>query len=198
MVEGDKLVRKAAIGLPQNAPIEYHLGAGLIGKAAQRKHLQHLNQVPADFWRLEAGLGSALPGELVFVPLWVDHKLKGIIELASFQPFSEAALALLQTVEDNIAVALDASLIQEANNLLLTQVQEQKKVLEDQQNYLRETNEELTRQTEALQASEEEMRVQEEELRQVNAELEDRNEAMESARQALASKARELELTSKY
>ncbi|MDQ1088236.1 response regulator [Siphonobacter sp. SORGH_AS_1065] len=198
VVEGDKLLRKAAIGLPQNAPIEYLLGAGLIGKAAQRKHLQHLNQVPADFWRLEAGLGSALPGELVFVPLWVDHKLKGIIELASFQPFSEAALALLQTVEDNIAVALDASLIQEANNLLLTQVQEQKKVLEDQQNYLRETNEELTRQTEALQASEEEMRVQEEELRQVNAELEERNEAMESARQALASKARELEMTSKY
>ncbi len=198
VVNEKTLVRKAAIGLPQNTPGEYSMGAGLIGKAAQDKQLQHLVNIPSTFWHLEAGLGSALPKELIFLPLWVDNSLKGVIELASFQPFTEASLALLKTVGDNIAVALDASLIQEANNLLLTQVQKQKKELEDQQNSLRETNEELTRQAEALQASEEEMRVQEEELRQVNAELEERNEAMEAARQALAIKARELEMTSKY
>ncbi len=198
IVQGDELVRQASLGLPDHAPQTYPLEAGLLGNAAKSKRIHRITNVPEHFWQLTSGLGASRPGEVVFVPLRVDGQLKGMLELASFQPFSEASISLLETVANNISVALDASLTQEANNLLLSQVQEQKKVLEDQQNYLRETNEELTRQTEALQASEEEMRVQEEELRQVNAELEERNEAMESARQALAAKARELEMTSKY
>lgn len=196
--EQKRLDLNAFVALPAKVPQSYGLQEGLVGQAAMDREIVVTNHVPADYWTISSGSGRAVAGQLIFAPLWYKKELKGVVELASFQPLSSAQLDFLQTVSNNIAIALNSADARKKVNRLLEQVQDQKEALEHQQEELRQSNEELTRQAEILQASEEELKVQEEELRQINAELEEKNEAVEVGRQTLALKARELEETGRY
>ncbi|MVM34801.1 response regulator [Spirosoma sp. HMF4905] len=193
-----RLQLSASVALPVNTPQSYAIGESLVGQAATQRELSVINHVPTTFWAIQSGAGQAVPGQVVCVPLWYGTELKGVIELASFQPLTDNHLTLLKDAANDIAIALSTVQARQRMSQLLQQVQQQKAILENQQEELRQTNEELTLQAESLQASEEELRVQEEELRQTNAELEERNEAIEVTRQALVSQARELEEASKY
>ncbi|GAB3925647.1 response regulator [Larkinella terrae] len=196
--EKQLLELNASVAFPATAPRAYVLDEGLVGQAATGAELVITDHVPAGFWAIQSGSGNAVPGQVICVPLWYKKELKGVIELATFQPLTPAQIGLLKSVDNNIAIALNAADARKRVNRLLEQVQEQKETLENQQEELRQSNEELTRQAEILQASEEELKVQEEELRQINAELEEKNEAVEVGRQSLALKARELEATGQY
>ncbi|MFC5410547.1 response regulator [Larkinella bovis] len=196
--ERQQLELNASVALPTQVSKTYALREGLVGEAAMNRDLTVINHVPAGYWSIQSGSGKAAAGQLVFVPLWYKKEIKGLIELAVFQPLNPAQLEFLQTISNNIAIALNANDARRKVNRLLEQVQDQKASLENQQEELRQSNEELIRQAEILQASEEELKVHEEELRQINAELEEKNEAVEVARQALANKARELEETGRY
>ncbi|MVM37334.1 response regulator [Spirosoma sp. HMF3257] len=193
-----ELQLSASVALPADAPRSFAIGESLVGQAATKREISVINAVPTAYWALQSGTGQATPGQVVFVPLWYGNELKGVIELANFQQFTESHLALLKDVASDIAIALSTVQARHRMSQLLQQVQQQKAILENQQEELRQTNEELTLQAESLQASEEELRVQEEELRQTNTELEERNEAIEVTRQTLLSQARELEEASKY
>ncbi|PSL31925.1 response regulator [Chitinophaga ginsengisoli] len=188
----------AGIALPANVKQEYALEEGITGYAATKKELTVIENVPADYWHIEAGSGSALPGSIVCVPLWHHEALMGMIELVVFGEVSPAMLELLRSSSNAIAVAVNAADARTRIMQLLERVQEQKETLETQQEELRQSNEELTRQSEILQASEEELRVQEEELRQVNDEMGVQNNALEMAREELSEKAKELEQSSRY
>ncbi|QDK79744.1 response regulator [Spirosoma sp. KCTC 42546] len=193
-----RLKLSASVALPATAPKSYALGENLVGQAATRREISVINDVPISYWPIQSGTGEAVAGQVVCVPLWYGNELKGVMELAFFQPSTNNHLTLLIDVASDIAIALSTVQARQRMSQLLQQVQQQKAILENQQEELRQTNEELTLQAESLQASEEELRVQEEELRQTNTELEERNEAIEITRQTLISQARELEEASRY
>ena len=188
----------ASVALPGHSQRIYALGEGLVGQAAMVRTLTVVNDIPLNFWEIQAGSSKARPGQVVFLPLWYNKSLKGVMELATFRPLGDQALLLLTSVANNIAVAINAADDHEKVRALLQQVQEQKEELENQQDILQQSNDELTRQAEVLQVSERELMVQEEELRQINSELRERNKAVESAQQELTNKARELEESSKF
>ncbi|MCF6407012.1 response regulator [Chitinophaga filiformis] len=188
----------AGVALPANIKREYALEEGITGYAATKKELTVIENVPASYWNIEAGSGSALPGAIVCLPLWHNDALMGVIELVVFDGVNPAMLELLRTSSNAIAVAFNAADARTRVMQLLERVQEQKETLETQQEELRQSNEELTRQSEILQTSEEELRVQEEELRQVNDEMSVQNKALEMAREELSEKAKELEQSSRY
>ncbi|WP_276132168.1 response regulator [Polluticoccus soli] len=196
--ERQELVMRAAASLPGDALRRYKIGEGLVGHAATVREMLITKNVPGSYWKLQSAAGGLQPGEILCLPLVTNSELKGVLEIANFQSFTPSQIQLVDSVSDNIAIAINAADARDKVMVLLAQVQEQKVHLQNQQEELRQTNEELTRQAEVLQASEEELRVQEEELRQINAELEEKNEAVEVSRRALANKARELEITSKY
>ena len=193
-----RLEMKASASLPAGVKTIYNIGEGLIGQAANFNEAVVTKNIPAEYWTLQSAAGNALPGEVICLPLRLNKELKGVLEIARFGRFTPADVDLLNTIGDNIAMAISSTDAREKVMALLEQVQEQKIHLQNQQEELRQTNEELTRQAETLQASEEELRVQEEELRQMNVELEEKNEAVEISRRALSNKARELEITGKY
>jgi signal transduction histidine kinase/CheY-like chemotaxis protein/CHASE3 domain sensor protein len=196
--ESHNLQLNASVALPGHIQKTYELGEGLVGQAAMGRTLTVVNDVPLNFWEVQAGSSKAQPGQVIFLPLWYNKALKGVMELATFRPLGEQALLLLTSVANNIAVAINAADDHEKVLNLLEQVQEQKEALENQQDILQQSNSELTRQAEVLQASERELMVQEEELRQINSELRERNKAVENAQQELTKKARELEVSSKF
>jgi len=174
------------------------LSHSLASNAGRSREITLVKNIPSDFWSIESPLGNTLPGEIAYIPLLLHGVLKGMIELATFNSFTNEQVNLLHVVADNIVVSLNSAQSREEVEALLKQLQHQKDELINQQEELHKANEELSRQTEILQQSEEELREREQELRQTNEELLERNEAVELARQSLLLQANELEDANKY
>lgn len=188
----------SAVSMPASIPAIVAMNDGFLGDAANNRNIRVIHDLPATYWQLGSASGHAAPGSIVLVPLRMEKELLGVIELATFKVVTPLQLRLLELLEKDISVAVNAANVRGKVLTLLRQVQEQKEILISQQEELRQSNEELSRQSEVLQASEEELRVQEEEMRQVNAEITEKNKALEAARGALALKATELESSSRY
>ncbi len=191
---------------------EFSLGEGLVGQAALEKKRICLSPCPRDYFTIRSGLGSAPPTLVVAHPLLRGDKVKGVVEIGAFREFSEKELLFLETVSENIAVAVDSAQSRAKMAALLDRSQRQAEELEVQQEELRQTNEELEHQTRALTESEKLLRAQQVELEITNRELKERSEDLrrqkdevveksreiESARHLIEIKASELEVTSKY
>ncbi len=175
--ERQVLIPVHAIGLEKNEIPEFLLGDGLGGKAASSLRVEVIDCLPDDYYRIKGGLGEAKPKNVVFVPLVIDQKLIGMMELASFTAIDEELLTLFEIMAHPIAV--NAA-----------------RVWSNQR--LEETLSEVQTQADALRASEEELRVHEEELRQLNTELSAQNDALEENRHALAAHAERLATGTKY
>jgi len=163
---------------------EFHLGEGLVGQAALEKERILLTRVPDDYIQVSSGLGEAPPENIVVLPVTFEGEVKAVVELASFNRFSNTHLAFLEQLTESIGIVLNTIEANTRTERLLEQSQSLAKELQSQQDELQQTNEEL----------EEKARL----LAQQNVEVERKNREVEQARQALEEKARQLALTSKY
>ncbi|MBE9599181.1 response regulator [Pedobacter sp. MC2016-24] len=184
---------------------EYFLGEGLIGQAAAEKQSKILENIPADYIKINSGLGDTPPTCIFVLPIVFEDEAIAVIELGLSHAPDKSALLFLETITESIGVGVNSAVARVKLRALFEQTQQQAEELESQQEELRTTNEELVYKSEQLQASEEELRVQQEELRQTNAELEEkaqqleeRNIAVNQAKEAMSLKAEELEISSKY
>ncbi|MBW3564238.1 MAG: HAMP domain-containing protein [Acidobacteria bacterium] len=196
----------------KNLSRHYDLGEGLVGQAAVEKQRILITQVPHDYVRISSALGEAIPLNLVLLPIVFEGTVMGVIELASFERFSENDLAFLDQLADGVGVVLNAIAANMRTEELLAQSQSLAEELQVQQEELTETNQRLEEQAKSLQASEELLKTQQEELQQTNEELEEKahllqqqneeverkNREVEEGRRQLEEKARQLALTSKY
>jgi CheY-like chemotaxis protein len=156
----------------------YKLGEGLVGQAARERKPIMLTPVPDDYVRIHSGTGEAVPRAVVALPIVSKNSLLGVLELASFTPFTGPRELLLRDVVPVVALSLE-NLNRAVRTLeLLEQTQRQtsdlrvaEEELRTQQEELRATNEQLQGQSQRLAASEEELRVQADELQRSNADL---------------------------
>lgn len=176
----------------------YRLGESLVGGAAQRQDIFEVSDVPTDYFSLSSSLGEAQPRCLVFVPLYFETKLIGVIELAAFRSLENQEKELLEQLQDRIATLLSSAISRERQQELLEETQRQAEELQTQQEELRSSNEELEQQTSALQSSQERLQSQQEELRQINEELEAQAKTLEDQRENLNERNRALEAASRY
>jgi signal transduction histidine kinase/CheY-like chemotaxis protein/CHASE3 domain sensor protein len=181
------------------------LGEGLVGQVAVEKKPRLIKDVPADYIKVNSGLGQIKPGFLFLMPITFESHTIAVVELGFLAKPQENKLQLIKNISENIGIALNSALAHVQLQSLLEQTQQQAEELEAQQEELRTTNEELLQKSEELQASEEELRVQQEELQQTNAELEEkaqlleeRNVLINEAKEAISLKAEELAMSSKY
>jgi HAMP domain-containing protein/signal transduction histidine kinase/CheY-like chemotaxis protein len=156
---------------------ELGLGEGLVGQVALEKERILLTNVPKNYTRIKSGLGQASPKNVIVLPVLFETKIKAVIELASFEPFSEIHLDFLEQLTESIGIVLNTIETNSRTEELLAQSQS----LTDE---LRLTNEEL--QDKAL------LLVKQKE------EVEAKNNEVEEARSSLEEKAKQLQLTSKY
>ena len=203
----------------KNLANQFRVGEGLVGQCALEKQRILLTNVPGDYIRISSGLGEALPLNIVVLPLLFESEVKGVMELASLERFSELQLTLLEEVSSSIGVMLNAIDADIQTQNLLEQSQQLAEELRNQQEELLQSNQLLEEKTQSLQESEfvlqqqqEELQQSNEELQQLNEELEEKAELLESqkqqverknqeierARQALEEQARQLALSSKY
>ncbi len=203
----------------KNVSNRFRLGEGLVGQAALERKPILLTQAPGDYVRIASGLGEAAPVNIVVLPVLFEGVVLGVVELGSFQPFTEVHRAFLEQISESIGVSLNAILgasrtgeLLAESQRLAAELQEKQEELQAQQEELRQTNAELEEQAASLKASEELLQTQQEELQQTNAELEEKatllaeqnrsieikNSEIETARQALEERAEQLAMSSRY
>src|SRR5216110_2106683 len=160
------------------------LGQGLVGQCAVEQQRILLRDVPHSYSRIGSGLGSAVPTNVVVLPVVFEGDTKAVIELASLYPFPPTHLAFLEQLTQSIGVVLNTIEATMRTENLLEQSQQLTLELQTRQTELQRTNEELA--SKAKQLAEQ------------NVEVERKNNEVEQARRALEEKAAELALTSKY
>ena len=187
-------------------------GEGLVGQAAVEGNIISITNIPEDYIRINSSFGDSPPRNIAAVPFIFENTVKGVIELGSFEEFSDEKLDFLRDISNFIAIAFHTIQNQARLKELLDQTQRQAAQLQVQEEELRAANEELEEQTRSLRLSEEKLKQQQEELEVVNEELEEKNDslekqqgqitqknqALEETRRELEKRARELEVTGKY
>ncbi|RED30451.1 response regulator [Paenibacillus sp. VMFN-D1] len=194
------------------------IGEGLVGQSAlDRKPI--ITELPEDYLSVDSAFGSAKPAHLLIYPVVFEDELLGVIEMASFEPFSELARQLLSQLTVSLGVIINninrrvrvEELLRESQ-ALTEELQCQSEELQTQQEELRRSNENLEEQTEALKRSEDLLQRQQEELEHYNTELigktraleeqmqqlEEKNIEVEDAKARLEQQAMQLAVTSKY
>ncbi len=200
------LALSAGIAINKNSlKQELALGEGLAGQSALEGNALVLEDVNEAELNIDFTAGSVKPRSVIAIPIFHEKTLKGVIELASLQPYTPALRAFLKEAVFAIGTAIHSVKDHLRLQALLAETQAQSEELQAQHAEMENINAELEMQAEKLQASEEELRVQQEELQQSNQELEERSHLLEEKNEIILArnlniqqKADELELSTKY
>ncbi|KIF67651.1 histidine kinase [Streptomyces sp. AcH 505] len=171
-------------------PTSFRPGETLIGTAAEEKRTIQLN-VPPGYLKISSGLGEASPAHVIVLPVLFEGKVLGVIELASFQPFTQIQRDFLSQIAEMIATSVNTISVNSKTEVLLKQSQE----LTEQ---LRERSAELENRQKALQASNAELEEKAELLARQNRDIEVKNTEIEEARQVLEERAEQLAVSMRY
>ena len=186
-----RLIAGYGLRADKAAPIQYRLGQSLIGQVAQSKRPVVVANLPEGYVKISSGVGEAPPTNLAILPILFEDQVLGVIELASFTPFSQVQTDFLEQLTETLGVNFNTIIANSRTDTLLAESQ---------------------RLASELQARSEELQAQQVELQRSNADLEDKaallaaqnrdietkNAEIEQARQEIEERARQLALASKY
>ncbi len=145
-------------------------GEGLVGQCAAEKKPIIISDVPDDYVQISSALGHSRPRYIGLFPVIFEGDLKAVIELGSFQGFSDVHFTFLQQLMQSIGVVI---------NMITANMRTE------------ELLEELQRSNATLKARREELEAQ-------AAQLESKNREIAAASASIEEKARELSQISKY
>lgn len=120
----------------------YAIGEGLIGQCAMEKVAITLS-APQDYIQINSGLGEAPPACISVLPIMQNECLLGVLEIASFQQFSERQIALLDTLMPILAISMEIMDRNQRTRDLLVATQEQAVRMEKQAAQLEEQTVEM-------------------------------------------------------
>jgi PAS domain S-box-containing protein len=145
----DRLRRIGAYACLDTAPggESIAFGEGLVGQCAVDKRARLLDPAPAGYVRIGSGLGESVPRALAVLPVLLNERLLGVVELATLQAFGANEQALLDGVLPVVAMSLEILERNERTQRLLAETQ-------DQASRLTQQAAELGAQQEELQATE--------------------------------------------
>ncbi|WP_145051653.1 response regulator [Paenibacillus xylanexedens] len=218
----DELRRYGAYAFEENETVGkevYRIGEGLIGQAALDMNPIIVENTPEDYVHIGSASGSSRATSIMIYPVVFEDELIGVVELASFDGFTDLHKQLFSQLIMNLGVILNnvrrrlrvEELLRESQ-ALTEELQVQSEELQTQQEELRRSNENLEEQTGALKRSEELLQRQQEELEHFNTELiaktraleeqvrevEEKNDEIEKTKTQLEQQAMQLSMTSKY
>ncbi|MBB4712195.1 HAMP domain-containing protein [Streptomyces luteogriseus] len=172
-------------------PTSFQPGEALVGTAAEEKRTILVENAPSGYLRISSGLGEAPPAQVIVLPVLFEGSVLGVIELASFTPFTQIQKDFLNQIAEMIATSVNTISVNTKTELLLAQSQE----LTEQ---LRERSAELEQRQKALQASNAELEEKAELLARQNRDIEVKNTEIEEARQVLEERAEQLAVSMRY
>ncbi|MEA2021420.1 MAG: response regulator, partial [Candidatus Caldatribacteriota bacterium] len=147
-----------------------HYREGEFAKAIIEKKISHLKDIPPDtVFKFKTIAGTAIPKEIITIPVIVENQVVGVISLASLKKYPLETLEILNGSSYTINMLFSNLLANEKRARLIEEV--------------REKNVKLRSQTEELQSQSEELQSQTDELSEQNTELEMQKKQVEEADQ---------------
>ena len=148
------------------------MGEGLVGQSALQKERILLRNVPSDYLTIKSSLGQSVPANVVLLPVLFEGEVKAVVELASFQQFSDVHLALLAQITQSLGIVLNTIAATMRTEELLKQsqalaeqlqdtnaeLQEKAQLLAEQKNEVENTNREVEQAKAALEQQAEQLR----------------------------------------
>lgn len=144
--EGDpllELMATYAYGRRKFKQRTLQVGEGLVGTCALEAKTIYMTNIPDDYIEIESYLGHANPKSLLLVPLKLDDKIFGIIEIASFNEFKGHEIKFIEDLAETIASTLATAKINAKTAELLEKSREQSEALLSQEEEMRQNLEEL-------------------------------------------------------
>jgi signal transduction histidine kinase/HAMP domain-containing protein/ActR/RegA family two-component response regulator len=164
------LIASYAFTMRKNVSNQYKMKEGLVGQCAFEKKKILLTNVPDDYIYVASSLGEAKPLNVIVLPVLFEGEVKAVLELASFERFSDNYLNFLDQLVDSIGVVLNMISASMRTDELLQE----------------------------LKKSNAELEAQAKELEDKAKLLEVKNNEVELASRSLEEKAEQLQLISKY
>jgi hypothetical protein len=100
-----ELTQGYALGHERHA-VSYNLGEGIVGRVAAEGWRLCLDRVPEGYITVFSGLGNSSPTQLVLAPVKDNEQVRGVIEIACFQPLNEETLNDIDECAGAIAAAI--------------------------------------------------------------------------------------------
>ena len=132
-----------AITLSGRPSAGFRPGEGLAGQVAQERTMIRLDTVPPDYLPISSALGEAAPLNIIIVPIMHNDTLSGVLELGSFNLFTDDDFEFLEQALEALAITIGVNHSRQLVHELLEQTQAQAEELRAQQEELQQTNEEL-------------------------------------------------------
>lgn len=95
-----------ALTLNEKQKIQYDLGEGLIGQVAATGQAIYLDEIPEGYIKIISGLGSASPRYVLIAPVKKGEAVTGVIELASFIPYTADHRKFVEQAAQLVAEAI--------------------------------------------------------------------------------------------
>jgi PAS domain S-box-containing protein len=154
------------------------IGEGLVGQCYLEGERIYLLEVPQEYITITSGLGGAAPNALLLVPLKINEKIFGVLELATFGKYENHEVELVEKLTESIASTISSVRVSESTRILLEKTQQQAEEMRAQEEEMRQNMEEL-------EATQEEMRRKEKHIQNMLDGEKKRNEVSNKNRQVL-------------
>ncbi|PLX12606.1 MAG: hypothetical protein C0597_12985 [Marinilabiliales bacterium] len=137
------LVAAFAFDRKKHVEKQIQMGDGIVGAVAMEKLTSYIEDLPEDYITITSGLGDANPRSLVVVPLKMDDKVYGVLEIASFKKIEDYQIEFLEMLAEDIAATLSSAKINIETTELLEKFQQQSEEMSAQEEEMRQNMEEL-------------------------------------------------------
>ncbi len=174
-----------------DVPREFDVGQSLVGQVARTKKSIFIDRTPIHYVKISSSLGHAGPVNLIILPVLFEDHVLGVIELASFTPFTQVHRDFLDQLMETIGVNINIIVANSRTDALL---EESQRLAAE----LRARSEELQTRQDELQRSNAELEEKAALLARQNHDIEIKNFEIEQARQEIEERARQLALSSRY
>ena len=116
---------------------------GLVGQAWFDKEPLYFTEIPTDFVNITSGIGEATPTCVFIVPLIVNERVLGVLELASFKPMLSHEKDFVVKLSETIASTVDSAKTNDRTRKLLIASQEAEQAMKAQEEEIRQNMEEM-------------------------------------------------------
>jgi signal transduction histidine kinase/HAMP domain-containing protein len=159
----------------------FKLGEGVVGQVGLEKAPILLKNIKDDNFEVQSGTTKAKAKEVFTLPLMHDGSLFGVVEIMSFESFTDLHKDYLMKVSSIVATALHTLNQNLRIKKLLDESNKAYEELQAQSEELQESNVQLEEQQQQLKLQSKEMKIKNNELLKTQEELDQRADALEKA-----------------